>query len=615
MNKLRNTIYYEFYTVDNLDVPKKMGTRVLGSTTLITGIDIIPTLTITIPLEDFPTDELANVAEGMYFEPRMQRYIIVVHFQTSAGNRDVYHDKYTFRGVIDQMNIDYANYAVQLSLSHQVARMREWAMPVNYSIKNMPLDFALSEKGAALGYPNPDTLDSNNLTMQSYNAKVNFVYKDFIEMPRLEMTFGANNKLEALSEALKNTEFAHFYIDLTNGKESTIIIRNFEQPLDQTAMSGELTFSPYPVNEDECDDIPSGNFVTMLTEPQFNVNYTNHYNRAVVFCGDIQDGVNHLTLEQIYANPALQQPGFPVRQYTYGLNLQPEPEYDEDGKKINNEKIYEEYDIIAYSKNTNREYYVEDSEQLEDDRGVVLNTTFNFNDLYPIPSLEEDIDDDGEMEELVIRDQDRVAIAEQAYLRAIRKLKSQRPQRVYQFNSTALPSGTYDAQPARLVYSKTVNVPDRECENNFTKQVILNINEKMYLTKRTIVFDAVLNEQTTVTLDKTIRPRDISAVEIALTEAISEAASGDDTRQNIGSTNYDFPVKAIDPDSLAPSDLVENMDVCFVMPSKNSPSMKNKVSGQGLRPPAGAGVQTGPLVPNYGKDNPFTGGPSSPLLP
>lgn len=190
-NKLRSTIYYEFFTVDDTVVPKKMGTRVLGTTTITTGIDTIPTMSITVPLEDFPTDELTNVAEGMYFEPRMQRYIMVVHVQTSVNNRTTQNDKYTFRGVIDKMVIDYANFAVQLSLSHQVARMREWAMPVNYSVKGMPIDFLVGEQAAALGYPNPPVGTDGIFSMQSYNMQVNFEFRDFQTMPTVEMTFAA----------------------------------------------------------------------------------------------------------------------------------------------------------------------------------------------------------------------------------------------------------------------------------------------------------------------------------------------------------------------------------------------------------------------------------------
>lgn len=541
MSKLRNSIWYEWYLIDDLwyakvnggnAIPKKMGTRVLGETTITTGIDTIPTMTITIPLEDFPTDELNDATSGTinYYEPRMQRYLMVVHIQVGGI------EKYNFRGVIDTMDIDYANYLVQLNLSHEVARMREWAMPVNYCLKDSPLDHVIGKDGAALGYPNPQLTDGNSLSLQSYNAEVEFDFSDFtnrgVEMPRVEMTFSSNNKLEGLSEVLKNTEFCHFWVRLDR-KTPTIVIQSYETELDQAITQGELTISPYPVDEDDCDDIPSPNQITLLTEPTFNVDYTSHYNRAVVFCGDIQDGVNHLTLEHIYADKSLQIDGFPVNKYEYELNQTPETEYDSDGKKINNEKIYRDYDIIAYAQNGNREFYIEDTKQLEDDRGIVLNTTFNFSTLYPIPSLKEDVNNDGTLEELVITDDDRLAIEKQAYLCAVRKLRAQRPERTYQFNCTAFPYGTYDGQPVRLAYSKTVNQYSSECENEFDQRKILNINQLFYLTKRTITFDEGMNENTTTTLSSELKSKELSAIEIELRQ---KAATAKEDKEDV--TDY-----------------------------------------------------------------------------
>lgn len=543
MNQLRNTIYYEWYTVDELDAaaaenrkarPARSGYRLIGTTNITTGIDTIPSMSLTIPLADFPDDELAksieqNNGDNMYFEPRMARYVIFVYVQTSSNNSRTLAPKYIFRGIIDNMTIDYTNYAVQLSLSHQVARMREWAMPVNYAIKDMRVDFAASESGAALGYPNPPVGNGNVFPMQSYGGGARLV--DFVfegDMPNVEFTFSANNKLEALSELMKHTEFCHFFVDITK-ERPTIVVKNYDTPLDQTAMPGEIIISPYPVQQGDCDYQPSENNITLLTEPQFAVDYTNHYNRLVVFCGDVQDGVNHLTLEHIYNDPALQDPDFPVKMYQYNLNQQPEPEYDE-GRKINNDKVYKNFDIIAYTSNTNREFFVQDTKQLEDDNNIVLNTTVNFDTLYPIPNLKQDIDNDGTVEELIISDSDRVAIELQAYYCAIRRLKSQRPQRIYQFNATALPVGTYDGQAVRLAYSKSVTEVSDECENDITRRKILNINHKFYLTKRTITFDDSMNEITTVTLDGEIRSRAISSTEI---ELIEEAATGGETSESV----------------------------------------------------------------------------------
>lgn len=514
MDKLRNTCYYEFRTIDEPDTVVQTGMRTLGSISLTTGIDSVPTLSFSIPLEDLPVTELDKIGNGEYVEPRLQRYTVTVYFQIDGKT------KYRFQGTIDRIKIDYANYLVQLELSHTVARMREWAMPVNYSVKSKTVVQIISEEGAALGYANPPIRDVEgygNFSMQSYDQTINFVFQDEESANTVvTMTFGSNNKLGALSELINNTEKLHFCVDLS-AEEDTVIIGAFDKEC------SDVVISPYSYNKEDCEEDANDNFVTMLTEPKFNVDYTKHFNRAVVFCGDIQDGVNHLTLEQYYSGELEPLPEFPVGKYEYELNQLPETVWDEDsGQKINNEKYYKDFEIISYSKNGNREFYVEDKWQLERDSGVILNTVYNFNDLYPIPQLKQDIDDDGEMEELVITNGDRLEIVRQAYYRAVRKLKAQRPERSYQMNTTALPFGTSDGQRIRLQYAKSVYpYQDDECDK-LVERKIINIDECLYLTKRTITFDEALNETTTVTLDAELRVKDVSATEVELLEDASD---------------------------------------------------------------------------------------------
>lgn len=511
MAKLRNTIYYEFYSVDRDPSlgPITTGTEVLGETSIETGIDTVPTMTLTIPLQNLPAEELNNMEAGLYTEPRLQRYLMRVYINIGGVN------KYTFHGTIDTVNVDSANYAVQLGLSHQIARMREWPMPVNYTVKNAPLSHVVGENGGALGYANPP-VDDGNFTMQSYERTVEFAFEDGVERTTVDMTFGSNNKLGALQELIEKTVDVHFYVDLEDTEGDRIVFGKFGRETNIVA-------SPHPYKEDDCEGVEHDNYVTMLTEPQFNVDYTDHYNRAIVFCGDIQNGVLHLTLEGMMDSPDLIE-GFPVGMYEYGLNLQPETEYDTNGKKINNEKVYADLDIVAYSKNTNREYFITDTKQLEEDAGVVLTTTYKFDDLYPIPTLQKDINNDGSVEELVITDDDRREIVKRAYEVGVRKLMAQRAQRTYQFNASAFPKGCHDGDKITLTYTKSVTEADIDCDNDTTQRRIINVNAPLYLTKRSIVFDEVLNEKTVVTLDNELRRRAISAVEVELRQKLSEGS-------------------------------------------------------------------------------------------
>ena len=494
----RKTIYYEFWKLkgyaENL---VKTGTRTVGSNnTITTGVDTVPTATLTIPMEDLPADEIADGKE-----PNLSLYKIKVFYQAEGIQ------KYVFVGTVDSLALDYAHYTCTINLSHNVSRMREWIMPNGYVVKESSLSHVIGPNGADLGYSSTMGDDT-----QTYEARVNFVYRDGVENTPIEISFSSQNKLAALTEVLNNTESVHFVVDLS--KEDTIILGKF----------GDLTpvlISPNAYYEEDCDKRNSDNFVTMLTEPVYNVDYTNHFNRAVVFCGDVAEDIMHMTLKEVYENPSLQIEGFPVGMYDNEINLQPEAEWKQKDNtdkihnttKINNEKKYKKYEVVAYANNDNREYYVTDQQQLNED-GVIYHTVFNFTDLYPIPELERKEDennDDEEAVEYAITDDDRRAIVQRAYWRAIRKLKAQRPEHVWQFNSTPLPYNFQDGQKVSFYFIKKVSQRDGDCEEG--DKTIVKIQRDLYMTKRTITFDEDLNEINTITLDVEIRPRDVSDAE------------------------------------------------------------------------------------------------------
>lgn len=511
MANKRKTIYYEFWKLDGSGMQfKGTGTRTVGNNSITTGVDMIPTAELTIPLEDLPAEEVANGKE-----PNMALYIVKIFYNTGGVN------KYTFIGTVDTLNIDYAHYTATMNLSHRVARMREWVMPSGYVVKNATLSHVVGPNGADLGYSStmgPET--------QVYESRVEFEFQDGVGDTKIEMSFSSTNKLEALNEVLSNTENVHFVVDLYDGEGDKIILGEFGQDTD-------VLISTTAYYEDNCTDRDTSKYVTMLTEPTYAVDYTDHYNRAVVFCGDVAEGVMHLTLKDIYENPELQDPMFPVGMYNHEINLQPETEWKEQTNsdktynttKINNEKVYKDYDIVAYANNDNREYYVTDKQQLEEDK-VIKHTVYNFADLYPIPALERSEEDPetGETEtiELAITDDDRKEITKRAYWRAIRILKAQRPDHAYQFNSTPLPKGFQDGQKVNFYFAKRINVQDADCDDEPKPKVIALIQRTMYMTRRVITFDSELNEINTITLDRELRSRDISAVEIELRELIPE---------------------------------------------------------------------------------------------
>lgn len=226
---------------------------------------------------------------------------------------------------------------------------------------------------------------------------------------------------------------------------------------------------------------------------------------------------------------------FPVGMYNKEINLQPETEWEpkKEGdtsfyntSKINNEKVYDDLEIVAYANNDNREYYVTDQEQLDKD-GVILHTTYNFTDLHPIPELEETIEENGEDKviEHPITDNDRIEITKRAYIRAVRRLRSQRPERVWQFNTTPLPTGFQIGNKAELYFVKKVLINDEDCGHK--EKEVARVNKTFYVTKVTMAFDSEVNEVDTITLDNELRPREGTITEWELSGRIGSDSTSD----------------------------------------------------------------------------------------
>lgn len=172
-------------------------------------------------------------------------------------------------------------------------------------------------------------------------------------------------------------------------------------------------------------------------------------------------------------------------------------------KKINNERTYSDYDIIQYTANTNREYYVTDVVQLEKDGGVVKQEVHQYSDLYPIPGTDK-----------IITTDDIIEMEKRAYQRAVRMLKAQRPEEVFQFDTTALPADLYEGDKVRFIYSKILTTQD-DCGET-TEDVLLSVDDYFYITGIVRNFDDALNEVDTVTLDKELRTNDFDVPELEL---------------------------------------------------------------------------------------------------
>lgn len=560
----RNSLYYIFqkkvlgsqsdtngYKVTYEEVSRD--TRTLGELSIKQMLDDVPSVTMTIPIDALPKDEKGIPVTNL------NNYRVLVYVMTNGVR------KYGLACIVDTIEVNYETGEVKLELLHRMAEMKQWLMPANLVVKSMPLGHCV-ENVAKLGFPDDYVKDEEVLKQINYitnlteddralyptlpidtaTRKVQSNYQALsdaeklyvpeeipvtIEMDAyayntlLEMTFSSTNKLEALAEIMKNTKDLHFlgtisghemWYEPTHGNFGDgVKISNFEDECDYSIIVSQNVLDPAL---ESCDANPAEGIstITMLGDPVCSQSLTDHFNRAAVFCGDIGDGILHLTLKEMYQHPELQDEKFPIGMYEYNINLQPEAEYEKDThKKINNEKVYENLDIPVIANNDNREYFVTDSEQLAKDNGVVYHTVYNFSDLYPIPDLEY-TDDNGNKIELEITDEDRLEITKRAYNRAIRYLKAQRPTWQYQFNTGELPAIDMVGKRVRFIYQKEVTYLD-EC-NEPVKTVVADIDECFYITERIISFDAELNETATITLDKELRPNTNEEIALQLHE-------------------------------------------------------------------------------------------------
>ena len=245
MANKRKTIYYEFWKINGSGEQfVSTGTRILGNNSITTGIDTIPTATLTIPMEDLPAEEIKDGKE-----PNMALYIVKIFYHVD----DIV--KYTFIGTVDSLEINYAQYTATMNLSHRVARMREWVMPVGYSVKQGSLAYIIGADGADLGYSS-----TMGPTTQVYESRVEFELRDNVGDILMDISFSSSNKLEALNEVLNNTEDVHFVVDLADPQGDKIILGKF-------GTSTNVLISPTAFYDDDCTDRDKSNIVTMLTEP------------------------------------------------------------------------------------------------------------------------------------------------------------------------------------------------------------------------------------------------------------------------------------------------------------------------------------------------------------
>lgn len=117
------------------------GTRLVGNGLTITqALDDVPTASITIPIEDLPKDDKGIPVTNL------NNYRVLISVMVNNKR------KYGMACVVESIEVNYEDEIATLSLVHRMAEMKQWLMPINLIVKNMPLGHCV-ENVAKLSFP------------------------------------------------------------------------------------------------------------------------------------------------------------------------------------------------------------------------------------------------------------------------------------------------------------------------------------------------------------------------------------------------------------------------------------------------------------------------------
>lgn len=190
--------------------------------------------------------------------------------------------------------------------------------------------------------------------------------------------------------------------------------------------------------------------------------------------------MSSLTLREVYNDPSLQTAGFPV------VILR---------DNVNNERDYSKYttQYPSLAPNNELEYAVIDEESVALESGILIETTFAFNDL----SAFEVESKNGETKE--ITDADRILAAKEAYEAAKRRLRGKRRKTRITLTTEKFPNDLFIGDRVLFRYNNLLYMLS-EC-GEYTK-MIMTVDDWFYITELDYHFGVDDSETVDVTLEK-----------------------------------------------------------------------------------------------------------------
>lgn len=351
-------------------------------------------------------------------------------------------DDYVWCGLVDSVTFDKNNETAEINMSHIFTEWLHETVPMNLAVKQLPIP-------ALYGAP----LDFQH----SSGWAVNF--DATAAATPIEYLFSRQNKIEALNAIIENTEDIHFRISPCDCRS-----------IDVGAFGATSGFIMGEFSQG------SATSVTILGDVEILEDWRNIVNRVKVVSGNESNGMGQMTLINIFKGILPQLAAFPVSQ---------------SGRDTNTEGIYSQIDAIEYAPNYDNEYIIDDLFGQDEEKGVIYESTFAYNDLYPIHSPEQEI-----------TNQDRLDMEQKVYERGIRHLVQSRRKRLIQMKVGKIPCNLKVGDKFKLSYNNEI-IKNSGCYEQIKK--IVDINEEFVMISMSKSFDKNLVETNNIIIDRQVR--------------------------------------------------------------------------------------------------------------
>ncbi len=275
----------------------------------------------------------------------------------------------------------------------------------------------------------------------------------------IDYVYSRQNKLDALTQTMELTPDLFWRVKFYESKE--IDISEFGDEKEYI-----ISMKPDGVNN-----------IQIVEDPEVEYDFEHVINVATVYSEKSDTGMSSMTLREVYEDPTLQDPGFPV------IILR---------SNVNNERDYRMY-VDPYPKlapNNDLEYAIIDEESVALEAGQIIEGTYAFNDLSPFTPD----DENGKTTE--VSDWDRKEAALKAYHAACRKLKEARRRLKINVAVTHIPVDLNVGDMVRFIYDNELLKLDCTPYQKY----ILGFDDWFYITA--VDYESQNGGVDTVTLEK-----------------------------------------------------------------------------------------------------------------